>query len=65
MVTRPMEIINNKYLKFIDLRDLSLWDVKRLFLSSIKSNHNIVILKDILKERSEKIKLFNYHDEEF
>lgn len=60
-----MEMLNNTYLKFIDFNELSLWDVKRLFLSSIKSKYKIVSLKEVIKERSEKLNLYDFHDEKF
>lgn len=60
-----MEILNNTYLKFIDFNELSLWDVKRLFLSSVKSKYKIVSLRGVIKERSEKVNLYDFHDEKF
>ncbi len=54
-----------KYLKFIEFIDLSLWDVKRLFLSSIKSNYSIISLKEIITERSEKEKIYQQPEEIF
>lgn len=60
-----MEMINNTYLKFIDFNELSLWDVKRLFLSSVKSKYKIVSLKEVIKERSKKVNLYDFHDEKF
>lgn len=54
-----------KYIKLIDFFDLSLWDLKRLFLSPIKSKYNIIYLKEIIIERKEKEKLYEYPEKTF
>lgn len=56
---------NNIYLKIINFNELSLWDVKRLFLSSVKSSYKIVSLKEVIKERSKKVNLYDFQDETF
>ena len=55
----------NTFLKFIDFSKLSLWDIKRLFLSSVKSNYDIVSLKEVIKHRSEKIAIYEEPEKEF
>jgi len=60
-----MQTLDFKYLKFIDFKELSLWDVKRLFLSDIKSKYEIVELWEVIKERSEKVALYDYPDKKF
>ncbi|NRH21309.1 hypothetical protein HOO68_04665 [Candidatus Gracilibacteria bacterium] len=60
-----MEVIQNTFLKFIEFKEFSLWDVKRLFLTTIKSDYQIISLKEVIKERSEKISLFNFPNEKF
>lgn len=52
-------------LQIISFSELILWDVKRLFLSDIKSKYDIVSLGDVITERSEKVKLFEYPEKEF
>ena len=54
-----------KYLKFINFKELSLWDVKRLFLSDINSKYEIVELSEVIKERSEKVALYDFPKEKF
>lgn len=47
-----------KILKFISLNQIDYWDVKRYILAGINSNYPLVKLSTLIKERSEKIKIF-------
>ncbi len=42
-----------------------MWDVKRYVISEINSKFDIIPLYKLIKERSEKVKLFDYHDKNF
>ncbi len=52
-------------LKTIPYSEFYMWDVKRFVKSSISSKYNIVEMSNYIAERSEKVKLFNFPDEEF
>ena len=52
-------------LKTILYSEFYMWDVKRFVKSSISSKYDIVELSNYIAERSEKVKLFNFPDEEF
>lgn len=52
-------------IKFVPFRDILLWDVKRYSSERIKSNYPIVKLGLHIQEQSQKIKLFDFPDEEF
>ncbi len=45
--------------------ELSLWDVKRIFSNEIESVYPIVSLGSYISQRNEKVKLFDYPNEEF
>ena len=49
---------SKKFLKFISLNQIDYWDVKRYVLADINSNYPLVKLSTLIKERSEKIKIF-------
>lgn len=55
----------NQHIKFVPFRDILLWDVKRYSSERIKSNYPIVKLGLHIQEQSQKIKLFDFPDEEF
>ncbi len=54
-----------KILKTIPYSEFYMWDVKQFLRVAISSHFPIVNLRDYIKQRSEKVKLFNYPDEEF
>lgn len=54
-----------QHIKFVPFRDVVLWDVKRYSSERIKSNYPIVKLGLHIQEQSQKIKLFDFPDEEF
>ena len=45
-----MEMLNNRYLKFIDFKGLSLWDVKRYFWDELNFKFKKIELKEILSK---------------
>lgn len=49
---------SKKFLKFISLNQIDYWDVKRYVLADINSNYPLVKLLTLIKERSEKVKIF-------
>ena len=49
---------SKKFLKFISLNQIDYWDVKRYVLADINSNYPLVKLSTLIKERSERIKIF-------
>lgn len=54
-----------QHIKFVPFRDVVLWDVKRYSSERIKSNYPIVKLGLHIQEQSQKVKLFDFPDEEF
>lgn len=52
-------------LKFLPFRDIVLWDVKRYASERIQSNYPIVKLGLHIQEQSQKVKLYDYPNEEF
>jgi len=52
-------------LKFLPFRDIVLWDVKRYASERIQSNYPVVKLGLHIQEQSQKIKLYDYPNEEF
>jgi len=52
-------------LQFIEFKDLSSWSVKNYLSSEISSIYKIVKLGDFIKEEKEKIKPFEYPNDEF
>lgn len=60
-----MKVKTSKYIKLVSYNDLLLWDVKRYLIEEIKSNFDIIPLEEVLVERSEKHKLFNFPNKEF
>lgn len=55
----------NTYLKIIPFTDFLLWDVKRYITNSLKSEYPMIPLSKLIFERSERVKLFDYPEEEF
>jgi len=53
------------WIKFLPFRDIVLWDVKRYASEKIKSDYPIVKLGLHIQEQSQKVKLFDFPDEEF
>jgi type I restriction enzyme S subunit len=53
------------WIKFLPFRDIVLWDVKRYASKKIKSDYPIVKLGLHIQEQSQKVKLFDFPDEEF
>lgn len=53
------------WIKFLPFRDIMLWDVKRYASEKIKSDYPIVKLGLHIQEQSQKVKLFDFPDEEF
>ncbi len=53
------------FLQFITLDEIDYWDVKRYTISSVSSTYQLVKLSNLIDERSEKIKLFEYPEKEF
>lgn len=53
------------WIKSLPFRDIVLWDVKRYASEKIKSDYPIVKLGLHIQEQSQKVKLFNFPDEEF
>lgn len=54
-----------KILQTIFFSEFYMWDVKRFVKSSITSNHKIVDLRNYIVQRSEKVKLYEFEEEEF
>lgn len=54
-----------QHIKFVPFRDVVLWDVKRYSSERIKSNYPIVKLGLHIQEQSQKVKLFDFPNEEF
>ena len=52
-------------LKTIPYSEFYMWDVKRFVKSNISSKYDIVELSNYISERSEKVKLFDFPNEEF
>ena len=61
MINEPIE----SWMKFIQFRDVALWDVKRYASERIKSDYPIVRLGFHIQEQSQKVKLFNFPKEVF
>jgi type I restriction enzyme S subunit len=53
------------WIKFLPFRDVVLWDVKRYASEKIKSDFPIVKLGLHIQEQSQKVKLFDYPEDEF
>lgn len=53
------------YIKTIPFTEFQLWDVKRYINSDIESSYPLVSLSKLITERSEKVKLFDFPNEEF
>ncbi|MCF2873346.1 restriction endonuclease subunit S [Tenacibaculum sp. Cn5-1] len=53
------------YLKTIPFSEFVLWDVKRFMKEGISSSFPVVLLGKYINQRSEKIKLFDFPEEEF
>jgi type I restriction enzyme, S subunit len=53
------------WIKFLPFRDVVLWDVKRYASEKIKSDYPIVKLGLHIQEQSQKLKLYNFPEEEF
>ena len=49
---------SKNFLKFISLNQIDYWDVKRYALTGINSKFPLIKLSKLIKERSEKIKIF-------
>jgi type I restriction enzyme S subunit len=56
---------NIRLLRFIDFADLNLWDVKRYRAGKIKSDFDIVLLGDYIKEETTKLKPQDFPNQEF
>lgn len=54
-----------EFLRFVQSKDLSFWDVKSYLGTSIRSQFVVIKLKDYLIEQNKKEKLFKYPDEYF
>ena len=52
-------------LRLIPYSEFYMWDVKRFVKAGLSSNYSIVSLGEYIAERREKVKLFNFPDEEF
>jgi restriction endonuclease S subunit len=57
--------ITNNCIKFIQFRDITLWDVKRYALDKLQSNYPIEKLGYLIKEESHRVKLHDFPNEEF
>lgn len=55
----------NTYLKTVPFTDFLLWDVKRYITNVLNSNYPLVLLSKLIFERSERVKLYDFPDEEF
>ena len=53
------------YLNFINFSNISLWDFKRYASNEISSSYPIVKLANYIKEENEKIKPFEFPEDEF
>lgn len=53
------------FIKFLQFRDIDLWDVKRYASEKIKSEFPIVKLGLHIQEQSKKVKLYDFPEEEF
>jgi len=53
------------WIKFLPFRDIVLWDVKRYASEKIKSDYPVVKLGLHIQEQNQKVKLFDFPEEEF
>ena len=58
-------MIQFKTLRTIYFSELYLWDVKRFLKSKMTSEHPSVALKKLIKQRKQKVKLFDFPEKEF
>lgn len=64
-----MQLITNladySFLKFIEYKNLSLWDAKRYLKNHVDSSYEVVPLKFLIKEENHKVKPFLEPEKEF
>lgn len=53
------------FLKTVPFTDFMLWDVKRYISNTLKSTYPLISLSKLISERSERLKLYDYPNDEF